>query len=65
VLGRYCYDPARYTLSVAGEAGEWRQVVVGAFLIERGGAGPSLPLRLDWTGTTYAWTGPPTLAQGC
>jgi hypothetical protein len=38
---------------------------VSAVLIERGGAGPVLPLWLTWTGSAYAWLGPPSLSAGC
>ena len=65
VLGRYCFEPARYTVDVTAPDARWRRVDVAALLIERGGAGPALPLRLTWTGRAYAWSGPAALAAGC
>jgi hypothetical protein len=63
VLGRYCADPARYTFSLDGGP-DWRQVRIFLVELDRSG-GPVQQWRLVWTGRTYQWIAPVTLAAGC
>lgn len=56
VLGRACFDPAAYALTLKPEP-DWRRVTAFVLTLDRSGDAPRITLSLRWTGRTYDWSG--------
>ena len=69
VLGRYCFDPGRYTFTLDpdhdGTREDFHHVDVLVFRLDGSGSGPDLRLILDWAGRSYRWLGFLNLLDGC
>jgi hypothetical protein len=69
VLGRYCFDPGRYTFTLDpdhdGTREDYHHVDVLVFRLNGSGSGPDLRLILDWGGRSYRWLGFLNLLDGC
>jgi hypothetical protein len=69
VLGRYCFDPGRYTFTLDpdhdGTREDFHHVDVLVFRLDDSGSGPDLRLILDWAGRSYRWLGFLDLLDGC
>ena len=64
VLGRACYEPAAYALTLKPEP-DWRRVTAFVLTLDRSGDPPRITLLLTWTGRTYDWVGPEVELRVC